>query len=74
MCPMVPTRQRIGYTPNRLHMDMDLWHRALGGFGGEPFPSVKVDFPDRAPACYFLDRRRRVWLTPTILVRRTQTI
>lgn len=29
-------------------MDMDLWHRALGGFGGEPFPFVEVDFPDRA--------------------------
>lgn len=39
---------RIGYTPNRLHMDMDLWHRALGGFRGEPFPFVEVDFPDRA--------------------------
>jgi len=25
------------------------WHKALGGFGGEAFPAVKVDFPDRAP-------------------------
>lgn len=95
--------EHIGYTPNRLHMAMDLtidgpidayggtfltedrvnkvydrgegkgvvadcamevyeragrhvatlhsyhWHKALGGFGGEAFPAVKVDFPDRAP-------------------------
>lgn len=93
----------IGYTPNRLHMAMDLtidgpidayggtfltedrvnrvydrgegkgvvadcamevyeragrhvatlhsyhWHKALGGFGGEAFPAVKVDFPNREP-------------------------
>ena len=25
------------------------WHKALGGFGGEKFPSVKVAFPDREP-------------------------